>query len=89
MAATGADLETSRVIGRRLAVLFFSRDCFPCGLMAPPATDGDEAGTEQRYGGSCYTTERKRRLQPKYQRVLIAVCSGVAGEEAIRVVAWA
>lgn len=43
----------------------FSRDCFPCGLMAPPATDWDGAGTERRYGGSCNTTEEKKAITPQ------------------------
>lgn len=64
LAATGGDDKTPDMIGRTDTVFFFSRDCFPCGLMAPPATDWDGAGTEQRYGGSCYSTEKKRDCTP-------------------------
>lgn len=52
------------MIGRTDTVLFFSRDCFPCGLMAPPATDRDGAGTKQRDEGSCNTTEKKGDYTP-------------------------
>lgn len=45
-------------------------------------------GRNERYGGSCNTTEEKKRLHPKYQRVFDRSCLGVSGKRAVRVVVW-
>lgn len=73
--------ETPSVIGQSDPLRFFSRDCFPCGLMAPPATDWDGAGTQQWYGGSCSTTEEKKAITPQIPAGFHRTCFGCIWEK--------
>lgn len=88
LVAAGGAPKTQDMICQKDTLLFFSRDCFPCGLMAPPATDWDGAGTEKQYGGSCNTTEEKKAITPQIPAGFDRSCLGVSGKKAVRVVVW-